>query len=178
MIQWTINLLTTILLLTGQTLNGQIDTLRIVGGKGFNNFVIGKSTPKKIKNFRNVKFKEWNALGIACRGGGGTLRFRSTKLQNDSLGLTFKFETFHVKAPLHYFCRKKLTKITITKSTIPTDHLVIDKSNRQDVSNIYGPPPPSGNPGYTYYSDKGVAFSFDENEIVVVIHLFEFGETN
>jgi hypothetical protein len=171
MIRWTINFLTVIFLLLGQTSNGQTDTLKISPGQGVDNIIVEKSSQTDIKNFRKVKFTKDKGTGIAC-GAFGSRRFRATKFQNDNLGLTFEFKTSLARWPFQIFLRKRLEKITITKTATTANYLVIGKSTREDVINIYGLQPDWKNQSYISYTDKGIAFTFGNNGTISSIEIF------
>ena len=150
---------------------GQTDTLIIKAGQSIDDFLVPTSSKRDARNFKNQKFQKTSGAGIAC-GTYGSRRFRSTAYKNETLGLTFEFKTSRAPWPFQIFHKKRLDKITITKKAKTVDGLIIGKSSRQNVISIYGLLPDWKNESYLSYTDKGIAFRFNDSGTITSIELF------
>lgn len=152
------------------------DTLKIIAGQGIDNIIIGKSTQKDVKNFKHVKFAKDKGIGhnYGTWGSHPSSSSKWVKYQNDSLGLTFNFTTFSARRPFFLIFRKmRLCIIKITKNAMTADHLVIGKSTRQDVMSLYEPLPDLKDKSSLHFADRGIAFTFDSNGVLIAINIFE-----
>ena len=170
MTQWAITFLS-ITILCSTTLHGQSDTIAIKAGLGIDNIIIRKSSETTLRNYKNEKFTKDRGTGIAC-GTYGSRRDRWIKYQSKSIGLTFELRTSLARWPFQIFHKIRLEKIIVTKTAKTIDGLIVGKSDRLDVMALYGQQPDWRDARYISYTNKGIAFRFNDGGTIVEIEIF------
>ena len=162
--------------LVSVALNGFCQThapVKIIPNIGVDNIELLVSKPADVMEFRGERLNKSIYLSIRCGNSGGK-RTKFTTYYSKGLGIQFIFEQRELSRWVPLWTSKKLIRITINKPLPSSDNLKVGQSKKKDVLEVYGPMPDRWqHEGYIYFNELGIAFDFDEQEVITEIEIYK-----
>lgn len=153
---------------------GQLnDSIIILPNYGINDIELLKSEPKDVKDFNGFVYSKSEYKTIRCGNNGGK-KSKFTYYFNNNSGIKFTFKQNEIIKLIPIWSKFSLVSIEINKPLKSSDNLKVGYSLKEDVIAIYGEMPKNWqNENYYYYSEKGISFDFDKNNILKKIAIFK-----